>query len=131
VRGNGRPDGGAAAAHTLLADGLDVTAVFAFNDQMATGAIGAFQRAGFRVPDDISVIGFDDIPHATSTYPALTTVAQPIAELAAVGVRLLLDRIARREAPWQRVLLETRLEVRESTGPPGVSRRSKVESRKS
>jgi LacI family transcriptional regulator len=128
VRGNGRPDGGAAAAHTLLADGLDVTAVFAFNDQMATGAIGAFQRAGFRVPDDISVIGFDDIPHATSTYPALTTVAQPIAELAAVGVRLLLDRIARREAPWQRVLLETRLEVRESTGPPGRvgSRESEV-----
>lgn len=117
VRGNGRPDGGAAAARTLLGHGLDVTAVFAFNDQMATGAVGALQRAGCRVPEDVSVVGFDDIPLAAAIYPALTTVAQPIAEMGALGVRLLLDRIARRDAPWRRELLETRLVVRESTGP--------------
>lgn len=121
VRGNGRPDGGAAAARTLLGHGLDVTAVFAFNDQMATGAVGALQRSGCRVPEDVSVVGFDDIPLAAAIYPALTTVAQPIAEMGALGVRLLLDRIARRDAPWRRELLETRLVVRESTGP--VTRR--------
>ncbi len=130
VRGNGRPDGGAAAARTLLEQGLGITAVFAFNDQMATGAIGAFQRAGCRVPEDISVAGFDDIPSAAAIYPSLTTVAQPFGELGTVGVRLLLDRIEQRDAPWQRVLLETRLVVRESTGPPDESRKPEAGSRK-
>ncbi len=115
VRGDGRPDGGAAAIGTLLAQGIDVSAIFAFNDQMATGAIGALQRAGLRVPHDISIVGFDDIPLAAAIYPALTTIAQPVAELGKLGVRLLLDRIARRDAPYQRVLLPTRLVVREST----------------
>ena len=78
VPGNGRPDGGAAAARQLLERGIvaagDITAVFAFNDQMATGAIGALQRAGYRVPEDISVIGFDDIPQSAAIFPALTTI---------------------------------------------------------
>ena len=127
VRGNGRPDGGSAAALQLLERGVvgagDVTAIFAFNDQMATGAIGALQRAGCRVPQDVSVIGFDDIPQSAAIFPALTTIAQPIAEMGSIGVRLLLDRIARRDAPHQRVRLSTRLVVRESTGPPGESGR--------
>jgi LacI family transcriptional regulator len=118
VRGNGRPDGGAAAAGQLLERRVDVTAIFAFNDQMATGAVGALQRAGHRVPQDISVIGFDDIPQSAAIFPALTTIAQPIAEMGTIGVRLLLDRIARRDAPYQRVRLSTRLVVRESTGRP-------------
>ena len=118
VRGNGRPDGGAAAAQQLLEQELDVTAIFAFNDQMATGAVGTLQRAGLRVPEDISVVGFDDIPQSSAIFPALTTVAQPIGEMGTIGVRLLLDRIARRDAPRQRVHLATRLVVRESTGPP-------------
>lgn len=129
VRGNGRPDGGAAAVRRLLERGMiaagDVTAIFAFNDQMAIGAIGALQRAGRRVPEDISVIGFDDIPLSAAIFPALTTIAQPIGEMGAVGVRLLLDRIARGHArghaPYQRVRLATRLVVRESTGPPAES----------
>ena len=123
VRGNGRPDGGAAAVRQLLERGTvadrAVTAIFAFNDQMAAGAIGALQRAGCRVPEDISVVGFDDIPQSSAIFPALTTIAQPIAELGTMGVRLLLDRIARRDAPYRRVRLPTRLVVRESTGPPG------------
>jgi LacI family transcriptional regulator len=127
VRGNGRPDGGSAAALQLLERGVvgagDVTAIFAFNDQMATGAIGALQRAGCRVPQDVSVIGFDDIPQSAAIFPALTTIAQPIAEMGSIGVRLLLDRIARHDAPHQRVRLSTRLVVRESTGPPGESGR--------
>jgi LacI family transcriptional regulator len=127
VRGNGRPDGGAAAAQQLLEQGIvaagDVTAIFAFNDQMAAGALGALQRAGLRVPADISVVGFDDIPQSSAIFPALTTVAQPIGEMGTIGVRLLLERIARRDAPRQRVHLATRLVVRESTGPPGESGR--------
>ncbi len=129
VRGNGPPDGGAAAAQQLLTQGLDVTAVFTFNDQMAIGAVGAFQRAGLRVPADISVVGFDDIPQASAIFPALTTVAQPIAEMGTVGVRLLLDRMARHDAPRQRVHLATRLVVRESTGPPRDGSRGVEESR--
>ncbi len=118
VRGDGRPEGGAAAARRLLEIGADFTAVFAFNDQMAAGAIGAFMRAGRRVPEDVSVVGFDDIPQAAATFPALTTVAQPIEEMGALGVRMLLERIARPDAPWERVMLPTRLVARESTGPP-------------
>jgi LacI family transcriptional regulator len=112
-----------AAAQQLLERGIvaagGVTAIFAFNDQMATGAIGALQRAGCRVPEDISVVGFDDIPQSAAIFPALTTIAQPIGEMGTIGVRLLLDRIARRDAPYQRVRLAPRLVVRESTGPPG------------
>jgi len=131
VRGNGRPDGGAAAARQLLERGViaggDVTAIFAFNDQMAIGVIGALQRAGRRVPEDVSVVGFDDIPQSATIFPALTTIAQPIGEMGTVGVRLLLDRIAQGHtespAPYQRVRLATRLVVRESTGPPAKSGR--------
>jgi LacI family transcriptional regulator len=118
ARGDGRPDGGVAAVRQFLEQGMPATAIFAFNDQMATGAIGALQRAGLRVPHDVSVIGFDDVPLAAAIYPALTTIAQPIAEMGALGVRLLLERIARRDAPYQRVLLPTRLVVRESTASP-------------
>ena len=121
MRGNGRPDGGAAAMQQLLERDSDVTAVFAFNDQMAIGVIGALQRAGLRVPEDISVVGFDDIPQSAAIFPALTTVAQPIAEMGTTGVRLLLDRIARCNAPRQRVQLATWLIVRESTERVGKS----------
>ena len=118
ARGDGRPDGGVAAVRQFLEQGMPATASFAFNDQMATGAVGALQRAGFHVPRDVSVIGFDDVPLASAIYPALTTVAQPIVEMGALGVQLLLERIARRDAPYQRVLLPTWLVVRESTASP-------------
>jgi LacI family transcriptional regulator len=88
---------------------------------MAFGAEAALQRAGRRVPHDVTVVGFDDIPQAAATFPALTTVAQPIAEMSAIGVRLLLERIANRDAPYQRIELPTRLVVRESSGPPPSS----------
>jgi LacI family transcriptional regulator len=133
VRGNGRghPEGhgGAAAAQQLLERGIvaagNITAIFAVNDQMAIGAIGALQREGYRVPEDISVVGFDDIPQAAAVFPALTTIAQPIGEMGRMGVRLLLDRIAREHpkggTPYQQVRLPTRLVIRESTGPPSES----------
>jgi DNA-binding LacI/PurR family transcriptional regulator len=110
-----------AAVQQFLERGISATAIFAFNDQMATGAIGALQRAGLRVPHDVSVVGFDDVPLAAAIYPALTTIAQPVAEMGTLGVRLLLERIARRDAPYLRELLPTRLVVRESTASPPVT----------
>lgn len=119
VRGDGRYEGGVLAARDLIERGVPFSAVFAFNDQMATGAVAAFQRQGLRLPEDVSVVGFDDIPRASAMFPALTTVAQPIAEMGVLGVQLLLNRIARPDAPFERIQLPTRLVIRESTGPPG------------
>jgi LacI family transcriptional regulator len=114
VRGNGRHDGGARAAGQLLERGIEFTAIFAFNDEMAIGVIGALQRVGKRVPQDISVIGFDNIPYAAAIYPAVTTIAQPIAEMGQTGLSLLLDRIRDPTLEPRRILLSTRLMERES-----------------
>ncbi len=117
IAGNGRYDGGAEAVAELRRRGLPFTALFAFNDLTAIGAIGALWRGGSRVPDDVSVIGFDDVLPASAIYPAVTTVAQPIAELGRLGVRVLLDRIAAPDAPRARHVLATSLVERESCGP--------------
>jgi LacI family transcriptional regulator len=112
--GDGRHDGGVQAARSLLDHGLDVTAAFVFNDLTAVGMIGALHRNGCHVPADLSVVGFDDIPQAGTGIPALTTVAQPVCEMGKASVRLLLDRIARPDAPYQRLVLPTELIERES-----------------
>jgi LacI family transcriptional regulator len=125
VRGNGRHDGGVAAANELLERGIDFTAVFAFNDLMAIGVIGALQRSGRRVPGEVSVIGFDDIPQASASYPSITTIAQPIAEMGRCAVQLLLDRVARRDSPYQRIVLTTRIVERESCGPVPIPGRDR------
>jgi LacI family transcriptional regulator len=115
--GNGRHDGGVQAARSLVDLGLDVTAAFVFNDLTAIGMIGALHRCGCRVPADLSIIGFDDIPQAGTGIPALTTIAQPVFEMGKASVRLLLDRIARRDAPHQRLVFPTELIERESCRP--------------
>lgn len=115
IRGNGRHDGGVAAVRELRRRDLDVSAIFAFNDEMAVGVIGELQRAGHRVPEDVSVIGFDDIPYASAIFPSVTTIAQPIADMGNLGIQLLLERIRRPDAPFQRTILSTRLVEREST----------------
>ncbi len=115
VRGNGRYDGGESAMRDLLAREPRPTAVFAFNDLMAIGAISAIRRAGLRVPGDISVMGFDDILQASAMFPAITTIAQPIAEIGKVSTTLLLKRIERRNGESaSRVILPTQLIERES-----------------
>lgn len=76
-----------------LAERPDVTAVFASNDQMALGVLRAFHEAGRRVPDDVSVVGYDDIPEAAHFLPPLTTVRTDFGEIGTRAVRLLLDRI--------------------------------------
>lgn len=92
------------------------TAVFAGNDLAALGVLRAAREAGLRVPEDLSVVGFDDIPLAEWSTPALTTVRQPLTEMAAVAVRILLER-AEGGPLKQRVELATDLVVRESTAP--------------
>ncbi len=104
--------GGSQAAAALLATAQPPTAVFAVSDMLAIGAIKAFRRAGMRVPDDIAVVGFDDIPIAEVFEPGLTTIAQPMQALGAVAVELLLSRLSG-GTPASRILPYT-LALRES-----------------
>jgi len=106
----------------LLAEGVPFTALFAFNDVSAIGAIRAFLDAGRRVPEDISVIGFDDIQSAPFQNPSLTTIHQPLRKMGELAASTLLDRLA--GAPHQDFLtVEATLVVRGSSGPaPGRER---------
>ncbi len=114
IHGDFRYAGGEAAMHELLRQNDNLTAVFAANDTMAIGAINVLSRAGLRVPDDVSVIGFDNILQSTAIVPSITTIAQPVAELGQSSVSLLLKRIRQPTVPPSRVLLQTRLVERES-----------------
>ncbi|GGT81748.1 LacI family DNA-binding transcriptional regulator [Streptomyces coeruleorubidus] len=106
------------AGRTLAADG-DVTAVFAANDDMAIGVIRALTEAGRRVPDDVSVVGFDDIPVAAYVTPPLTTVRQPFDAVAREGLRLLVRAIEKPDAePAPANDPPVELVVRASTAPP-------------
>ena len=98
-------------------------AVFVASDVVALGAIGALRESGRRVPDDVSVVGFDDIPLAAYFDPPLTTVRLPAYEHGQAAGRALLDRIAERSIP-SRTLLPTELIVRGSTAPPSAERLS-------
>ena len=109
------PSGHAAMVELLARSRFD--AVFVASDVVALGAIGALRDAGRRVPDDCSVVGFDDIPLAAYFDPPLTTVRLPAFELGQAAGRALLERIAGRPVP-ARALLPTELIVRASTAPP-------------
>ncbi|HEY8446964.1 MAG TPA: LacI family DNA-binding transcriptional regulator [Thermomicrobiales bacterium] len=118
VGGDFRVGGGEAAMAELLRRDLGLTAVFAANDLMAIGAIKLLRRAGIRVPEDISIIGLDGIWIGEVISPALTTVAQPIAEAARVSTRLLFERMRQPDLPPRRILLSPTLIERESCAPP-------------
>ncbi len=92
-------------------------AVFVASDVVALGAIGALREAGLRVPDDVSVVGFDDVPLAAYFDPPLTSIRVPAHDLGLAAGNALLDRIAGRDVP-ARTLLPTELIVRASTAPP-------------
>jgi len=94
------------------------TAVFVCSDVMALGAYAALAERGLRVPDDVSVVGFDDLPEARWAAPALTTVRQPLSEMAATALRLLVRMMAGERPEGTRTELSTRLVVRASTAPP-------------
>jgi len=114
VRGDFRCRGGYEAMRELLALDERPTAVFACNDLMAMGAICAASRRRLKIPEDIAIIGCDDISLAAFTNPSLTTVAQPKHEMGAVAVDMLVGRIAdRSESPTKRAL-PTELVIRDS-----------------
>ena len=107
---------GCVAMQGLLARVPDVTAVFVASDIVAFGALRALREAGRRVPADVSVVGFDDIPLARHFDPPLTTIRLPARALGAAAGRALLERLAGRLGNERR-LLPTELVVRDSTAP--------------
>ncbi|AKU17980.1 LacI family DNA-binding transcriptional regulator [Luteipulveratus mongoliensis] len=114
--GDWSPESGHHAGR-VLADNPRVTAVFVASDEMAFGVLHAFVRAGRRVPDDISVVGVDDVPLAAYAHPPLTTVRQPFADVGARAVRRLVELMDSSDdrAP---TLIAPTLVRRESVGPP-------------
>ncbi|MGN7861564.1 LacI family DNA-binding transcriptional regulator [Microbacterium sp. 22303] len=117
VRAHYGMDQGLAATNTLLALAQPPTAIFAASDDTAIGAIHALHEQGLRIPDDISVIGFDDLPPAGWTDPPLTTIRQPLAQMGAAAVDALVQlRLGR--TPAARTELSTTLVVRSSTASP-------------
>jgi LacI family transcriptional regulator len=121
--GNHQIAGGVQATTELLEHAPNLTAIFVLNDLMAFGALEAARLAGRRVPDDLSIVGFDDIPFAALANPPLTTVGQPIRQLGEQAADLLLQVIENGvtptvEAAQPNVLLPNVLQVRQSTAPP-------------
>lgn len=112
---------GLEAAERILSAPSRPTAIFASNDDMAAAAVGVAHRHGLHVPGDLSIVGFDDTAIATSIWPALTTIRQPIADMAEASITMLLRRIRERPASSDAAEEEVppyELVLRESAGPP-------------
>jgi DNA-binding LacI/PurR family transcriptional regulator len=109
------PEPGYEATKELLAESRCFTALFAYNDLCAIGAIRALDEARLRVPEDVSVVGFDDIPGASYSRPSLTTVRQPMQEMGQLAARTLLDQIEKRTSYVPEIAVEPKLIVRQST----------------
>jgi LacI family transcriptional regulator len=114
VEGDFTRDGGQAAVASLLAGGVPFDGVFAHNDLTAVGVLDGLRAAGRLVPDDVAVIGFDDIAIAAHTQPALTTVRQPSHEMGEAAATMLLAHLAGDPMPTEPVVLPTSLVIRES-----------------
>jgi DNA-binding LacI/PurR family transcriptional regulator len=113
------PELGYPIVRALLETRRDFTAIFCFNDIAAMGAIRAIVDVGLRCPEDISVVGFDDIASAAFTVPRLTTIRQPLRRMGEMAAQLLLKRIQNpNDAYPDTVMFEPELIVRESTAPP-------------
>lgn len=117
IPGDFTEEAGVTAARTLLAGPELPTAVFAANDLVAVGLLGGFDQAGVRVPDDVSIVGYDNVSIAHLAHVSLTTVHQPRAQMGQMALELLLDRIEHRRRSEVR-LVEPSLVVRSTTGPP-------------
>ncbi len=118
MQGNFEIESGRASAHALFSLAEPPTAIFASNDNMAVGAIQAARDRGIRVPDDLSVVGFDDADISRIVTPALTTVRQPLEEMGRMAVSLLARLLDRQRVETLRIELATRLVLRDSTAPP-------------
>jgi DNA-binding LacI/PurR family transcriptional regulator len=123
-----QPEEGYVYGEKLLASGKSFTALFAFNDASAIGAVRAFRDAGLRVPEDISVVGFDDIEVASYLTPRLTTVRQPLRRMGEIATQQLLQRISGGNKNFVHAIsIPPELVVRESTGPVATQRRSRMD----
>jgi len=112
-----QPDGYSGAC-TLLNLDDPPTAIFASNDVMAMGAMDAVRNQGLRIPDDISVVGFDNIPQSAMVHPPLTTVQQPLEQMGRVAVQMLINILKNMEKDTSRIELPTELIFRGSTSYP-------------
>lgn len=120
---------GLSAGERLLARTERPTAIFASNDDMAAASVSVAHRMGLNVPEDVSIVGFDDTALATSVWPELTTVKQPIAAMAEAALELLIADLRRHQAGAPRKFTERVLShamiIRESSGPPPNARKVK------
>ncbi len=115
---NPSPEPGYVATQRLLGTRAQFSALFAFNDMAAIGAMRAFREAGRRIPQDVSIVGFDDIRSAAYQHPALTTVRQPLRRMGELAADTLLRRIANAQPTGpNRITVEPELIVRASTSP--------------
>jgi LacI family transcriptional regulator len=118
VESNFEIGGGVVAAEKLLDVAEPPTAIFCFNDNMAIGAMQTARARGVRIPEDLSIVGFDDLQEAEIVTPALTTIRQPLAEMGRIAVSLLMRLLDNQRLEALHVELGTRLVVRDSTAPP-------------
>src|SRR5439155_10281379 len=113
---------GLEAAEKLLDRERPPTAIFASNDDMAAAVVSVAHRRGLQVPGDLTVVGFDDTSPATTVWPELTTIRQPVSAMAAAALELLLTDVRNRrrggEGLSQEVVLQHEMIIRESSGPP-------------
>ncbi|MHB8500413.1 MAG: LacI family DNA-binding transcriptional regulator [Candidatus Acidiferrales bacterium] len=116
------PEVGFPVTKELLARKQPFTALFAYNDISAIGAIWALREAGFRVPQDVSVVGFDDIPGAAFANPALTTVRQPLVRMGEIAAQTLVSQIEERESYVAEIAIEPELVIRDSTARAAQAR---------
>ena len=116
IEGDGTSEGGRAAVERLFIKDTLPTAFFCYNDNTAIGVISALHLRGYRVPEDFSVIGFDDIPFANNITPALTTIRQPRGQIGELAMGFLLDSLTGGDRPPATSLLHGDLVVRESCG---------------
>jgi len=116
------PEMGFGPVNELVTRGADFSALVCYNDVSAIGAIRALMDHGLRVPDDVSVVGFDDIQNAAYHNPSLTTIRQPLQHMGSVAARILLQRIRSQATFPDAVPILPELVIRESTAPPGPRR---------
>jgi LacI family repressor for deo operon, udp, cdd, tsx, nupC, and nupG len=117
AHGDGKAEGGMRAMERLLALAEPPTAVFCYNDMSALGALRAIRAKGWRVPEDISVVGFDDLFIASYTNPALTTISQPMRQMGGAAMEILLKLFNGANSKTN-IKVQGQLIVRESTAAP-------------
>ena len=115
LRGDYHAQSGMEITHSILMMNPRPTAIFAMNDLMALGALRAAAEAGYSVPRDLAVVGYDNLELARFTNPPLTTISQPKKEIGAQAVNLLVDRISQKSRPHSRLVLAPELIIRRST----------------